>query len=113
MTFTNTTVTNTTNKNMSPPQLFIDGEFRIAELGHATVAALSKRGVPVFNAPKPPADRVSLSVATLLRAKHRIVLTTGEGKQQAISQIRNQIDLPVNRIGDIEWFVDAAASGVI
>ena len=31
MTFTNTTVTNATNKNMTPPQLFIDGEFRIAD----------------------------------------------------------------------------------
>jgi len=67
--------------------------------------------VPVFNAPKPPAERVSLSVATLLRAKNRIVLTTGDSKRQAIAQIKNRVDLPVNRIGDIEWFVDVAALG--
>jgi 6-phosphogluconolactonase len=69
--------------------------------------------VPVFNAPKPPADRVSLSVTTLQRARHRIVLTMGEGKRQAIIKIKNQVDFPVNRIGDIEWFVDAAASEAI
>lgn len=68
--------------------------------------------VPVFNAPKPPADRVSLSVSTLQRAKHRIVLTTGDSKRQAITQIKNRVDLPVNRIGDLEWFVDAAAVGI-
>ena len=65
--------------------------------------------VPIFNAPKPPAERVSLSITTLQRAKHRIVLTTGDSKRRAIAQIKNRVDLPVNRIGDIEWFVDAAA----
>ena len=69
--------------------------------------------VPVFNAPKPPAERVSLSVTTLQRATHRIVLTTGDSKRHAIAQIKNRVDLPVNIIGDIEWFIDAAAQGVI
>lgn len=69
--------------------------------------------VPVFNAPKQPAERVSLSVTTLRRARHRIVLTMGEGKRQAITAVRNEVDLPVNTIGDIEWFVDAAASGAM
>ena len=65
--------------------------------------------VPVFNSPKPPTDRVSLSVATLRQAAHRLVLTTGESKQQALRQIKNKMALPVNSIGDVEWFVDAAA----
>lgn len=64
---------------------------------------------PVFNAPKPPANRVSLGITTLHRARHRVVLTTGESKYPAIAQIRNQADLPVTRIGDIEWFIDVAA----
>lgn len=72
---------------------------------------ISKSVVPVFNAPKSPAERVSLSVTTLQRARHRIVLTTGEGKKQAIADIRNRVGLPVNCIGDIEWFIDVAASG--
>jgi 6-phosphogluconolactonase len=67
--------------------------------------------VPVFNAPKPPADRVSLGITTLQRAHHRIVLTTGAGKKQAIVQIKNQAGLPVNSIGNIDWFIDAAAAG--
>lgn len=65
--------------------------------------------VPVFNSPKPPPERVSLSINTLKHAKHRIVLTTGDNKKHAITQIHHGDDLPINRIGDIEWFVDEAA----
>ena len=71
----------------------------------------SKTVVPVFNAPKPPAERVSLGISTLQHAMHRIVLTTGEGKKRAIADIKKQVGFPVNSIGDIEWFIDAAASG--
>ena len=69
--------------------------------------------VPVFDAPKAPAERVSLSVSTLQQAKHRIVLTAGAGKKLAIEQIKAGVKLPISRIGDIEWFGDAAALGVI
>lgn len=67
------------------------------------------RVVAVFNAPKPPAERVSLGITTLRQAKHRIVLTTGASKKTALTNINKQADLPVNRIGDIEWFIDATA----
>ncbi|MCW9012454.1 MAG: 6-phosphogluconolactonase [Gammaproteobacteria bacterium] len=65
--------------------------------------------VPVFNAPKPPDKRVSLGRSTLKSAKLRIVLALGEGKQSPIQKIKKGIALPVNTIGDIEWFVDEKA----
>lgn len=64
---------------------------------------------PVFNAPKPPPERVSLSRTTLQAARRRLVLATGAGKHSAIEQVRNGADLPINRIGVLEWYVDEAA----
>ncbi len=72
---------------------------------------LTQAAIPVHNSPKPPADRVSLSISTLQSAKNKIVLATGTGKQWAIQQIKKDADLPVNCIGELEWFVDNAAIG--
>jgi 6-phosphogluconolactonase len=72
---------------------------------------LTDFAVPVHHAPKPPPDRVSLGINTLHAAQHRIVLTTGEGKRDALRRIRAGEPLPVNRIGDCHWFIDQAASG--
>ena len=72
---------------------------------------LKQAAIPVHNSPKPPADRVSLSINTLQSTKNRIVLATGAGKQWAIQQIKQSADLPINCIGQLEWFVDNAAIG--
>jgi len=65
--------------------------------------------VPVYNSPKPPVERVSLSLTSLLKAKSRLVLTTGSGKASAITQVKAGENLPINCIGDINWFIDEAA----
>ena len=65
--------------------------------------------VPVHNAPKPPEDRVSLSLKTLSDAKLRIVLAAGSDKKTALDQIKAGEKLPINCVGDCEWFVDNAA----
>jgi 6-phosphogluconolactonase len=65
--------------------------------------------VPVYNSPKPPAERVSLSIDTLKKAGCRVVLAAGTGKAAIIARIKKGEVLPVNSIGDIHWFVDASA----
>jgi 6-phosphogluconolactonase len=65
--------------------------------------------VPIYDSPKPPAERVSLSVATLKTARCRIVLASGAGKADVIARIKKGEALPINSIGDIHWYVDAAA----
>ena len=65
--------------------------------------------VPVYQSPKPPDERVSLSIPTLSQAAFKIVLTTGVGKYPAIKQIKAGETLPINCIGDLHWFVDEAA----
>ncbi len=65
--------------------------------------------VPVYHSPKPPGERVSLSVATLKRTLNRVVLVGGKEKAPIIARIKAGESLPVNCIGDIDWFVDEAA----
>lgn len=62
--------------------------------------------VPVYHSPKPPEHRVSLSVDTLKKAKYRIVVTTGISKLPLIRRIKDNEPLPINLIGDINWFTD-------
>lgn len=67
--------------------------------------------VPVFDAPKPPSDRVSLSLSTFAAATIRIVLIAGKDKKLALDKVKAGEPLPVNSIGHNEWFVDGAANG--
>ena len=66
--------------------------------------------IPVHNSPKPPSDRVSFSLDTLQKTKTKVVLVGGAGKSAVIKQIKSGESLPINQIGDIYWFIDAAAN---
>jgi 6-phosphogluconolactonase len=72
---------------------------------------LDTPAVPVFDAPKPPPERVSLSIPTLQAAAQRIVLITGAGKREAVEQMRAGEPLPINRVGDLLCLADQAAAG--
>lgn len=65
--------------------------------------------VPVFNAPKPPAERVSLSMGTLNAARAKIFLVAGKAKCEALEQIAHGAALPAAQVTDAEWHVDRAA----
>lgn len=52
----------------------------------------------VFDAPKPPPERVSLSAKRLSAARHVIFLVTGEAKRQAIRNWRNGVAIPAASI---------------
>jgi 6-phosphogluconolactonase len=65
--------------------------------------------VPVYNSPKEPAERVSLSIRTIKKAKYRMVLTGGTAKSDVIRRVKKGESLPINCLGDINWFVDKAA----
>ncbi len=66
--------------------------------------------VPVYGSPKAPDERVSLSLGTLSRARSRVVLTAGAEKSAVIVRVKNDEALPINMLGDINWFVDALAA---
>jgi len=52
----------------------------------------------VFNAPKPPAERVSLSVKALSASRQLLFLVTGDSKREAMTAWQRGEDLPVARI---------------
>jgi 6-phosphogluconolactonase len=68
-----------------------------------------RSAVPVYHAPKPPAERVSLGLLTLKTAAERIVIATGQGKREALEKLKQGVELPVGLIGVDVWFVDDAA----
>lgn len=65
--------------------------------------------VPVFEAPKPPAERVSLGLEVLNAAHHRIFLVAGVGKRDALAGVRDGKPLPAARVTHAEWHIDRAA----
>lgn len=70
--------------------------------------------VPVFDAPKPPSERVSLSFAALGAANRVLILATGAGKRDAVARWRAGESLPVSRIRArrrLEVILDRAAAG--
>lgn len=65
--------------------------------------------VPVFGAPKPPAERVSLGMNTLNAARHKIFMVAGTGKREALQQIASGKLLPAARVATAEWYLDTKA----
>lgn len=70
-----------------------------------------RSAIPVYDSPKAPSERVSLGLSTLQNASYRIVLASGEAKSGIIKRIKKGESLPVNSLGDIDWFIDEAAAG--
>jgi len=92
----------------------------IAPTGDNFVGATSGRPLPllsltvaVFDAPKPPPERVSLTVVALQACRQQLVLVTGAGKVEALAQWRGGARLPIALAvrDDACLLVDAAAYG--
>lgn len=58
----------------------------------------SADAVPVFDAPKPPADRVTMSQHRLNNTHEVIFLVTGAGKQEAVDHWRQGMNIPATLI---------------
>lgn len=99
----------------SPLELVLLG---VGEDGHTASlfpghAALNADGltVGVRNAPKPPPERVSLTLGALRAANRVIILATGAGKADAVARARLG-EVPSGMIPHARWLVDRAAAGV-
>ena len=71
----------------------------------------SADAVAVHDSPKPPSERVSLSLKFLQQSRFKIVLTKGKGKREIIRRIKAGEEFPVNLLGDVNWFIDDLAKG--
>jgi len=70
----------------------------------------------VYNAPKPPPDRVSMSAQALSEAREVLVIATGTGKQDAIKAWQAGKPVPVAEIGGpatVDVLMDKAAQPVV
>ena len=67
--------------------------------------------VPVFDSPKPPAMRVTMSQNRLNNTHEAIFLVTGSGKQDAVNNWRSGVDIPAALITP-ECGVDVYCYGV-
>jgi 6-phosphogluconolactonase len=70
----------------------------------------------VYNSPKPPPERVSLSAKALSNTEQLLFLITGANKQDAVKAWRSGADLPVATIvpeNPIDVYIDSAADSVM
>jgi len=76
--------------------------------------------IPVHDSPKPPADRITLTLKALQATTSCIIMASGAGKTEAIKKAReDDSQLPIARAvraiesrgGNVTWLVDPAAVG--
>ena len=66
--------------------------------------------VGVRDAPKPPPERVSLTLGALRAARRVIVLASGAGKAGAVARAKRG-EVPSGMIAGARWLIDRAAAG--
>ncbi|RYX79199.1 6-phosphogluconolactonase [bacterium] len=85
---------------------------------HASLNPTDTLVIPVHGSPKPPSDRISLSLAGLSGTNECVVLACGEGKQDAIAEVAVGHPLPVglaaahieSKGGAVTWLLDKTAT---
>jgi 6-phosphogluconolactonase len=75
--------------------------------------ALQAKGwaVGIRDAPKPPPQRVTLTLSALNGARHVIILATGAGKADAVAKAKRG-EVPSGMIAGARWLIDREAAGV-
>jgi 6-phosphogluconolactonase len=106
-------------KNVLPFDLVVLG---LGEDGHTASLfpgrhrPITELVYPVFDAPKPPAERVTLSVEALSQTRLLMVLVCGEEKRQAVADWRQGKKLPVSFLHPpcpLDVLLDQSAEGMI
>lgn len=73
--------------------------------------------IPVFDSPKPPSERISLSLTALEHVDELVIFAVGAAKQDALQEARLQRKLPIAVVadtvemsgGEVRWLYDEAA----
>ncbi len=85
---------------------------------HASLYPSNKLVVAVENAPKPPANRISLSLRALQGTQNAMIITSGTTKRSAISGALSGNNSPIaiassiiaTHGGEVEWYIDKDAA---
>ena len=85
-----------------------DGHVASLFPNHSSVESTTTT-VAVDDSPRPPAERVSLSINTLRASTHRLVAAFGEEKSAVIARIHSGWDPPAVQVHPTRWYLDRAA----
>lgn len=77
--------------------------------GHAALKAPGL-AVGIRDSPKPPPQRVTLTLNALQSARRVIILATGAGKADAVARAKRH-EVPSGMIAGARWLIDRAAAG--
>lgn len=86
--------------------------------GHPLLDETRRRVAPITDSPKPPPERVTLTLPVINNARHIIFVTAGAGKAGVLKQVLGTsaqgTGLPARRVapicGTLQWFIDADAA---
>jgi 6-phosphogluconolactonase len=90
--------------------------------GQSTVDEAKRWVIPVFHAPKPPPERVTMTLPVINRARQVCFVAVGGDKAPVLARIlRRQMaagpSLPAERVrlsdGEVHWFIDEEAAGAL
>lgn len=83
--------------------------------GHPDFIPTKRLVIPVHGSPKPPHDRISLTLHALTGAEHTMILASGAGKAPAIKKaLQKDSRLPIAsaaKTTHAQWFIDKDAAG--
>ncbi len=69
--------------------------------------------IPVHQAPKPPPDRISLSLSALQNCRQMLVLVSGESKREAVRRWQQGEDLPIAQVSNVEQAIVFVESSLV
>jgi 6-phosphogluconolactonase len=86
--------------------------------GHPLLSETRHWVAPVYDAPKPPPERVTLTLPVINNARHVVFVALGESKAPAVaaavSPSQDDSLSPARQVdpteGDVRWFLDLQAS---
>lgn len=88
--------------------------------GHLALQESRRWVVPVFNAPKPPPVRVTMTLPVINSSRQVVFVAAGSGKAGVVADVLHpsagRPNLPARMVnptdGELHWFVDRKAAGV-
>jgi 6-phosphogluconolactonase len=82
--------------------------------GHQLLNETVRWVAPIFDSPKPPPERITLTLPVLNHARHVAFVITGAGKAEVLPQAIGAHTIPAGLVqpvdGTLDWFVDEAAA---